>query len=184
VVELSANAKKVEYNTKKLSENKTDNSHSMGFAIALAAMSIATLLYLQPQYLGSTGISNFIAISFLVFGIIGLGLELNNVTIEAMQTEENRGFDKLGIGAGFIIFWLYLYLNFQSLVLDWAIFVLLITGAVFFYNGLIDFINKIIMNSANKREDSKGFALKTYRALWGLFGVIEVIVTLVSWFVS
>lgn len=121
-----------------------------GLGVAFAFILVAIFIYLTPDYLGSYWISTIVSSFLVICGVIGLGTELDKLNNSAKKN--SIGFNDLGVGLGFFIFWAVLYYNFQSIWLNYLILLLLFIGTYGICAGLAKITQNIFSNDSNTKK--------------------------------
>lgn len=80
---------------------KTDSQKALeGASLSVTFLVVSAFLLLAPDYFANNIISQIVGFALAFFGLIGLGIELNN-----LSNKRPLGLDNLGIGLGFFIIW-------------------------------------------------------------------------------
>jgi hypothetical protein len=144
---------------------KKKNEFVSGFGLAFAFIILAIFVYLSPEYFNSYWVSTIVSSFCMIFGIIGLGTELNKLN----NDESNLGFDDLGIGLAFFIIWSVIYYNFQIIWLNYILLVILLIGLYGICTGLASIIHNIFSSDS-----------RTKMAIKIPIGLLQVVATLVT----
>jgi hypothetical protein len=112
----------------------------VGIALAISAFAISIFLYLQPQYFGA--LTKAVAIALTCLGFAGLGIELNKITSEELDSLINREkgpgiFNNLGFGIASLIVWGALYHYFRITWVNVVTSVVLLIGVYSTTLGLV-----------------------------------------------
>lgn len=172
--------------TKKQSDVRT------GIAFALCAFTISIFLYFQPQYFGA--LTTPTAIALIVLGFAGLGIELNKVTSEELDSlidrEKGPGiFDNLGIGIALLVVWGALYHYFPAVWVNVLTSPVLLFGTYGTVLGLVNILFLVLATSSAKttsnqsESDKPGLlAIKVVSAISGVLGFIASLIQILQFF--
>jgi hypothetical protein len=127
-------------------QKKSSDSISSGIGLSFAFIVTAIFIYFTPEYLGSVVTTVIISSFMMVFGIVGLGTELNK-----LNNEKKFGFDDLGIGLAFIIIWAILHYYFPFTWLNWGLLFVLFFGFYGIGVGMFKIIQNIIHSSSKSQ---------------------------------
>jgi len=83
-----------------LKRNAIKDELYTGISIAVSLLLTSIFLFFNPQYLVHEIAARILALVLAVFGVFGLGFELNKIR----ESERSLGFDNLGLGVGIIVF--------------------------------------------------------------------------------
>lgn len=122
------------------------DSISSGIGLSFAFIVTAIFIYFKQDYLGSVVTSIIISSSMMVFGIMGLGMELNK-----LNNEKKFGFDELGIGLGLIILWAILHYFFPVIWLNWVLLFVLLVGFYGIGVGIFKIVQNIVGSSSRRQ---------------------------------
>ena len=172
--------------TKKRSDVRT------GIALAVGSFTISIFLYFQSQYFGA--LTTPAAIALIVLGFAGLGIELNKITSEKLDslidTEKRPGiFDNLGIGIALLVVWGALYHYFPIVLVNVLTFPVLLFGT---YGTVLGLVNILFLvsakssaktTSAQSESDKPGLlAIKIVSAISGVLGFIASLIQILQFF--
>jgi hypothetical protein len=166
-----------------------------GIALAFATFVISIFLYFQPQYFGL--MTNAVAIALIVFGVAGLGIELEKLTSGKQDAlippEKGAGiFDNLGIGLALLIIWVALYHYFPIVWVNILISFVLLFAVYAIALGFTNFLFRTLSpkdvssqselagspsrdsNGSSQAKVSKpwSFAVKTAMVIAGVTGFV------------
>lgn len=134
-------------------DEKTDNSIN-GFALVFAFIIIGIILQFDNSFFGTT--TNFIKISFVIIGILGLFTEVSKLNINY----NIKGLDNIGCGS-FVLLILYLLKINVNTNNWWEIFIILYEVVLFFLilvsiyglcKGIIEMIYSLYKNYKEKHK--------------------------------
>jgi hypothetical protein len=174
------------HDTKKQSDVRT------GIALAVAAFTISIFLYFQSQYFGA--LTTPVAIALIVLGFAGLGIELNKITSEELDslinTKKGPGiFDNLGIGIAFLVVWGALYHYFPIVWVNVLTSPILLFGTYGTVLGLVNVLFHVSAKSSAKttpvqRESHKSglLAIKIISAISGVLGFFASLIQILQFF--
>ena len=163
-----------------------------GIALAVAAFAISIFFYFQPQYFGA--LTTAAAIALIVLGFAGLGIELNKITSEELDSliDREKGpeiFDKLGIGIALLIVWAALYHYFPMTLVNVLTFPVLLFGAYGTTLGLVNALFFVMTKSGSKAALSRSesdrpwsLALNIATAISGVVGFIASLIQILQFF--
>lgn len=161
-----------------------------GIALAIAAFVISIFLYFQLQYFGV--LTRFAAIALVVLGFAGLGIELDKITSEELDSLINRGkgpgiFDNFGIGIAFLIVWAALYHYFPIIWLNLLTSPVLLFGT---YGTILAIVNALFLTltklgsktASSQTELQKPWllAIKIAAAISGVVGFVASLIQILQ----
>ena len=163
-----------------------------GIALAITAFAISIFLYFQPEYFGA--LTTVVAIALIALGFAGLGIELDKITSEELDSLINREkgpgiFDNLGIGIAFLIVWATLYRYFPVTWVNVLTSAILLFGAYAITLGLVNALFFILTKSGSKAALSQGnsdkpwsLAIKIATAISGIIGLTASLIQILQFF--
>lgn len=114
-----------------------NQSPTFGFAMSLALLAVAGVLYFLPTYLGSPLITRLTSLVFICVGILGLGSEFENL---AKARKTRLGGMSLAIGLVCIIIWALIYQFFPNPWISAVNLIFLIFAALGIFDGVLEFL--------------------------------------------
>lgn len=163
-----------------------------GIALAVAAFAISIFLYFRPRYFGA--LTTGAAIALIVLGFAGLGIELNKITSEELDSLMNRDkglgiFDNLGIGIALLIVWGALYHYFPITWVNILTFPVLFFGTYGTVLGLFNVLFLVLIKSGSKTASSRSGsdkptipAIRIVVVISGLVGFIASLLQILQFF--
>lgn len=125
-------------------ENKQNNEdQTIGMALSISFLLISLFFYLNLMDLGHESIAYILFIISFVIGIIGLGLELNDLFKNPSKPKERSdglGLDEIGIGFGFGFIGLILYFKMNFIVINYINIIIIFFSFIFILSGLMKWI--------------------------------------------
>jgi hypothetical protein len=122
--------------TKKNTPKSKEDNFAHGSGIAIAFILSGLFLYLSPSYYGYKIVSYIVSSIFVIFGIVGLGIELNKI----INRDKAIRLDNLGLGLGMLLAWGILYNFYPYPLLNFFTFALLFLGLYGVSYGTISII--------------------------------------------
>ncbi|QHA92247.1 hypothetical protein [Bacillus sp. N1-1] len=127
-------------------KNKKEDDIPFGIGLSVAFIIIATFVYLQPEYLGSSTVSIIFSSIFITIGVAGLGIELNK-----LNDKQNSGFENMGIGLGFLMVWAVLHYFFPLVWVNWLLIVVLLFALIFITTGIANLVFTLATLNTKKK---------------------------------
>jgi hypothetical protein len=162
----------------------------VGIALAISAFAISIFLYLQPQYFGA--LTKAVAIALTCLGFAGLGIELNKITSEELDSLINREkgpgiFNNLGFGIASLIVWGALYHYFRITWVNVVTSVVLLIGVYSTTLGLVNCLFFVLTRPSSKADLSQSesdrrwsLAIKIVAAISGVTGLIASLIQILQ----
>jgi hypothetical protein len=151
-----------------------------GITLAITAFAISIFLYFQPEYFGA--LTTVVAIALIALGFAGLGIELDKITSEELDSLVNREkgpgiFDNLGIGIAFLIVWATLYRYFPVTWVNVLTSAILLFGAYAITLGLVN-----ALLSQGNSDKPWSLAIKIATAISGIIGLTASLIQILQFF--
>lgn len=173
-------------------DTKKQSDVKAGIALAVGAFIISIFLYFQSQYFGI--LTTPVAVFLIVLGFAGLGIELNKITSETLDSlidrEKGPGvFDNLGLGISLLVVWGALYHYFPAVWVNVLTFPVLLFGTYGTSLGLVNLLFLVLAKSSPKttsnqsESDKPGLlAIKVVSAVSGILGFIASLIQILQFF--
>jgi len=121
---------------------------TLGTGIALAFILLAIFFYFYPQYFGNVIVSYVVSATLIIFGSIGLGIELNKI----FNKDKGVKLDDLGVGLGLLLLWGIVHYFFPYTWVNVIMFFPLALGLVAIMKGIVS-----ILMALSRRESTESW---------------------------
>ena len=158
---------------RKIIFNEEIDSNIDGFALCITLIIIGLFLTFRSEYLGSEKFSTIIRWIFIIFGSLGLVVEMGK-----FKNKEIKGFDNLLVGLILLGAWIVCFMLWNIWYINVLALFFLILGLFGFFRGLIQIVYSFIL--ARKGKSKGAVATNILLLLTEIMGMALVVVQIIQ----